>query len=150
MSDNTAKRLMSFDTLRGGSVKKARIKATMEMMREIDQRVSEIADEDPLEALFILKNLKVKEGLNEKPLVAKIALKLAEKLDFAYRQNYFEKARIIKSLLVKLIDELEVKDIYEIVSHEYSGSMQANEDFKEELIDDTPLEECITLFKNMK
>jgi hypothetical protein len=138
------------ERFKGGFVKKARIKAAMEAMREIDQRVSEIADEDPLEALFILKNLTIKEGLNEKPLIAKIVLKLAEKLDFAYRQNYFEKAKIIKSLLVKLIDELEVKDIYDIVSHEYAGTVPGNEEFREELIDDTPLEECVTLFKNMK
>jgi hypothetical protein len=122
----------------------------MEAMREINKRVSEIADEDPLEALFILKNLKVEEGLNEQPLMAKILLKLAEKLDFATRQHYAEKAKIYKSMIIKLIEELEVKEIYDIVNSDFERKAPSSEDFQEELVDDTPLEECITVFKKMR
>lgn len=119
-------------------------------MREIDHRVSEIADEDPLEALFILKNIKKEEGIDEKPLMAKIMLKLAEKLDFAARQNYAEKAKIYKSLIIKLIEELDVKDIYDVVGESYERHLPESRDFQEELIEDAPLEECISIFKKMK
>ncbi len=134
----------------GGCMNKGKIRAHMETMRDIHQRISEIADEDPLEALFILKNLKVEEGINEKPLMAKILLKLAEKLDFAVRQNHREKAKIIRSLLIKMIEELEVKEIYEIVNLDFEKNSQGGDDFNEELIDDTPLEECMAIFKGMK
>ena len=131
-------------------MKKKEIEASIEALKQIDQRVSEVAEKDPLEALFIVKNLKMEEGFDAKPLVAKILLQIAGNLDLAIRQNYMEKARILKSLLLKLIDELDVKDLYNNVSVQKDRLSAESEPLTDELLEDTSLEECLTLFKNEK
>jgi len=131
-------------------VKKGKIRAKLEALKSIEEKISEIAENDPLKALFILKNLKVEEGIDEKPLIAKIMLKLAEKLDFAFHQNHTEKAKILKSLLIKMIEELDVKNIYELVKTEYEGSLPGQDRSREELLEDTPFQEIISIFKSIK
>jgi len=111
-------------------------------LKEVDERISAIAEDDPLGALFIVKNLRVEGGLDEKPLVAKIVLSIAEKLDTAIRHGYAEKAKVYKSLVVKLAEELDVKDIYgSIIVPSHRGGEGAEE--KDELLEDVSLEESI-------
>lgn len=124
---------------------------SIEDLKQVDDRISKIAEDDPLGALFIIKNLKIDGGLDEKPLVAKIILVIAEKLDMALRHHYTEKARIMKSLLLKLIDELDVKDIYGQINIPIKGELpdsESAEESKDELLEEIPLDKGISLFKN--
>jgi hypothetical protein len=111
-------------------------------LKEVDERISAIAEDDPLGALFIVKNLHVEGGLDEKPLVAKIVLSIAEKLDAAIRHGYAEKAKVYKSLVVKLAEELDVKDIYGSIILPSQRAGEGAEE-KDELLEDVSLEESI-------
>ncbi len=131
-------------------MKKREIEAGIEALKQIDLLVSEAAEKDPLEALFIVKNLKVEQGFDEKPLLAKILLQIAGNLDLAIRQNYIEKARILKSLLLKLIDELDVKELYNNISIQKEKLSSDPETLTEELLEEAPLQECLNTVQERK
>ena len=115
-------------------------------LKEVDERISAIAEDDPLGALFIVKNLSVEGVLDEKPLVAKIILQLAEKLDAAIRHNYAEKAKVYKSLLLKLVEELDVKEIYSRIIVPGPRSAEGGEE-KDDLLEEVSLQESIAALR---
>ena len=116
-------------------------------LKDVDSRISQIAEDDPLGALFIVKNLSVEGALDEKPLIGKIILQLAEKLDVAIRHKYTEKAKVYKSLLLKLVEEMDVKDIYNRVVLPSKQDAEEAED-KVELLEDSSIEESVSFFRS--
>lgn len=135
---------MRRDTDRPSPGKKA-ADTRIDELKDIDERISKIAEDDPLGALFVVKNLSTEAGLDEKPLIGKIILQLAEKLDVAIRHQYTEKAKVYKSLLLKLVEELDVKDIY---SRVILATGKTDEDEEtDELLEDTSIEESVSFFR---